>query len=227
MSPKLQGYIFDRLVCFGPKRLGTNLLISKFDKFENSFFRTIEQLLDEELLPKLNYDQKALKQNEDNIAKLQKVLDFNQISLKELNSALINGIDLASQAGPLMDEPMQGAVFIIEDFSLVEVEDTGDQKVNSGPFSGQVMSTIKNLCKKSFLNADPRIVEGMYKCSMQASPEVYGNVYSVIQKYRGRVVQEEVQDGTNFFLLDALIPLVEGFAFNEEIRKKSCGIAYP
>ena len=27
--------------------------------------------------------------------------------------------------------------------------------------------------------------------------------------------------------MDALIPLVEGFNFNDSIRKKSCGIAYP
>lgn len=62
---------------------------------------------------------------------------------------------------------------------------------------------------------------------MQASPETYGIVYSTINKFRGKVINEEIQDGTNFFLLDALIPLVEGFAFNESIRKKSCGIAYP
>lgn len=67
VSQKLQGYIFDRLVCFGPKRLGSNLLINKFDKFENSFFRSIEQQLDTELLPKFEYDEKTLKQNEDNI----------------------------------------------------------------------------------------------------------------------------------------------------------------
>ena len=47
------------------------------------------------------------------------------------------------------------------------------------------MSTVKNLCKKSFLNADPRIVEAMYLCSMQASPEVYGVIYSNVNKYRG------------------------------------------
>ena len=40
-------------------------------------------------------------------------------------------------------------------------------------------------------------------------------------------VKEEVQEGTNNFLIDALIPLIEGFVFNEEIRSKSCGIAYP
>jgi ribosome assembly protein 1 len=62
---------------------------------------------------------------------------------------------------------------------------------------------------------------------MQASPETYGIVYSVINKCRGRVIKEEIQDGTNYFLIDALIPLVEGFVFNEQIHKKSCGIAYP
>jgi len=38
--------------------------------------------------------------------------------MQELNSALISGFDLASVTGPLMDEPMQGAVFIIESISL-------------------------------------------------------------------------------------------------------------
>lgn len=87
------------------------------------------------------------------------------------------------------------------------------------------MGTLKNLCKKAFLNSDPRIVEGMYKCSMQASPDTYGVVYNVIHRFRGRVIQEEIQNGTNFFLIDALIPLVEGFEFNDYIRKQSSGIA--
>ena len=63
--------------------------------------------------------------------------------------------------------------------------------------------------------------------SMHATPDAYGKIYGVINKCRGRVVKEEVQDGTNNFLIDALIPVIEGFIFNEEIRVKSCGIAYP
>jgi len=47
------------------------------------------------------------------------------------------------------------------------------------------MALVKNLCKKAFLNSEPRIVEGMYLCSMQASPETYGIVYNVINKARG------------------------------------------
>ena len=153
-------------------------------------------------------------------------MENNNVSLKEFNAALINGFDLATMNGPLMDEPMQGAIFIIEDVHFDENSDQ-DANINVGPFSGQIMSTLKSLCKKAFLNSDPRVVEGMYLCSMQASPETYGIVYSIVNKFRGKVIKEEIQDGTNYFLIDALIPLIEGFAFNDSIRKKSCGIAYP
>jgi len=44
-----------------------------------------------------------------------------------------------------------------------EAEDTVDV---FGPFGGQIISTTKDLCKKAFLNAQPRLCEGMYKCSI-------------------------------------------------------------
>ena len=91
------------------------------------------------------------------------------MSIKEFNSALINGFDLSTMTGPLMDEPMYGAIFIIED--MIQEDTTQEHEENKstqnyGPFSGQIMSVVKNLCKKSFLNSEPRIVEGMYLCSM-------------------------------------------------------------
>ena len=44
----------------------------------------------------------------------------HQISLKILDSACISGFDLASVNGPLMDEPMQGAIFILENIQQNE-----------------------------------------------------------------------------------------------------------
>lgn len=96
-----------------------------------------------------------------------------------------------------------------------------------GPFPGQVIAVVKDLCKRAFLNAEPRIVEGVYLCSMHSTPDAYGKIYNVINKCRGRVVKEDVQEGTNNFLIDAIIPVIESFVFNEDIRVKSCGIAYP
>lgn len=40
-------------------------------------------------------------------------------------------------------------------------------------------------------------------------------------------MKEDVQEGTNNFLIDAVIPVSESFMFNDDVRKKSCGIAYP
>lgn len=53
-SPKLVRYIRDSLACFGPRRLGTNILINKFNEHSNSFFHVIESQIGEEILPKLD-----------------------------------------------------------------------------------------------------------------------------------------------------------------------------
>ena len=86
---------------------------------------------------------------------------------------------------------MLGACFIIDNIELIKpakAPETSPSKKNEndeikeeaknealdegkasdiyGPFSGQVISIVKDLCKKAFLNADPRIAEGVYLCSM-------------------------------------------------------------
>ena len=61
-----------------------------------------------------------------------------------------------------------------------------------GSFSGQLISIVKDLCKRSFLNAQPRIAEGQYLCKMVATPETYGIVYGLVQKCRGKVLEEDV-----------------------------------
>ena len=44
-------YIRDYTSCFGPKRLGSNLLINRFNDVSKSFFRIIEELIGETFLP--------------------------------------------------------------------------------------------------------------------------------------------------------------------------------
>ena len=93
--------------------------------------------------------------------------------------------------------------------------------------SGQVNSIVKDLCRKAFLNAQPRIAEGMYLCSLVANPENYGIVYNLVNKSRGKVISEECQDGTNYFLLDLIIPLVTSFDFRREVIQQCMGMTYP
>ena len=89
------------------------------------------------------------------------------------------------------------------------------------------MSIVKDLCRKAFLNSNPRIAEGMYLCSLVANPENYGIVYNLLNKCRGQVISEECQDGTNYFLMELMIPLVTSFEFSKGVRKECMGLAYP
>jgi ribosome assembly protein 1 len=40
-----------------------------------------------------------------------------------------------------------------------------------------------------------------------------GKVYGVVAKRRGRIVAEEMKEGTSFFSVKALLPVVESFGF--------------
>ena len=69
-----------------------------------------------------------------------------------------------------------------------------------------------------------------------------GKVYGVIAKRRGRIVAEEMKEGTSYFTIKALLPVVESFGFADgtavfmrykvtdifsDIRKKTSGAASP
>jgi ribosome assembly protein 1 len=53
----------------------------------------------------------------------------------------------------------------------------------------------------------------MYSCDIQATGEVLGKVYGVVAKRRGRIYSEEMKEGTAFFTIRALLPVVESFGF--------------
>lgn len=54
-----------------------------------------------------------------------------------------------------------------------------------------------------------------------------GKVYGVIGKRSGRVIGEDMQEGTQVFNISALLPVAESFGFSDEIRKRTSGLASP
>lgn len=59
----------------------------------------------------------------------------------------ISCLQLASLAGPLCEEPMMGVGFVIEDLT---VEETSKPSEVYGPLSGQIMSSVKEGCRRAF-----------------------------------------------------------------------------
>lgn len=89
------------------------------------------------------------------------------------------------------------------------------------------MSTVKEACRRALLAQPRRLMVAMYQCDIQATSEVLGRVYAVISARGGRIVSEEMREGTNIFVIRSLMPVVESFGFAEDIRKRTSGNATP
>lgn len=51
------------------------------------------------------------------------------------------------------------------------------------------------------------------QCLTGLAADVLGKLYGVVAKRRGRIVAEEMKEGTTFFTIRALLPVVESFGF--------------
>lgn len=96
-----------------------------------------------------------------------------------------------------------------------------------GPFSGQLISAMKEGCRRAFLLQPTRLMTAMYICDILATAEVLGRLYAVLGRRNGRVCSEEMREGSTVFSIQAVVPVAESFGFAEEVRKKTSGLASP
>ncbi|XP_067105576.1 elongation factor-like GTPase 1 [Osmerus mordax] len=96
-----------------------------------------------------------------------------------------------------------------------------------GPSSGQLIATMKEACRHAFQARPQRLMAAMYTCEIMAMAEVLGRVYGVLGKREGRVLHEEMKEGTDMFIIKAVLPVAESFGFADEIRKRTSGLASP
>ena len=196
----------DRIWSFGPKRSGPNLLINWVESYDRL---SVWSVLDENKP------------------------DSSGVCPREVwtnDSSIIAGFQMATQAGPLCEEPMHGVCFIIEqwkDFhpksshsslsndadsktqsesisnstceqlsgktgkesksnhkdtlgcgnSMHNMDENGSRKTGKdvfGPMSGQLMSVVKEGCRKAFQTMPQRLMVAMYHCAIQADTNILG-----------------------------------------------------
>ncbi|CAL9738522.1 ribosome assembly protein 1 [Monosporozyma servazzii] len=146
--------------------------------------------------------------------------------------SVINGFQLSVNEGPLAKEFVQGMCVVVEDIhemtetELAAIEDPHYQTEIPNIF-GRFITFIRDQIHESFLDWSPRIMWALYSCDIQTSVDVLGKVYAVVQQRHGKIVSEEMKEGTPFFQIEAHIPVVEAFGFSEDLRKKTSGAAQP
>jgi ribosome assembly protein 1 len=99
--------------------------------------------------------------------------------------------------------------------------------------SGQTISLTRDACRVAFQAGTPRLVEPLYNCQLTCSGgrgggtsgEQLGRLYAVLARRRGRVLAEDVWEGTQTFVISALLPVAESFGFADDLRKRTSGAA--
>ncbi|GBE84885.1 Ribosome assembly protein [Sparassis crispa] len=194
--------VVDKLWAFGPQKAGSCVLIdARCDSSPNSLKKALNR---------------------------QKGDDSREHSKRGFDNSLEAGFQLATFQGPLCAEPVQGLAYFVES---VEIDREGieqERTHNRMPqVTGAFISSVKDACRNGLLDWSPRLLLAMYTCDIQASTDVLGKMYGVVAKRRGRIVAEEMKEGTGFFTVRALLPVVESFGFADDIRKRTSGAASP
>ncbi|KRY11895.1 Elongation factor Tu GTP-binding domain-containing protein 1 [Trichinella patagoniensis] len=189
--------IVQRLWAFGPRRAVVNLLLNDIDDYVRPNFFDI--LLDQ------HFDSRT--------------------GLRQYDQSIVAGFHICCKAGPICEEPIRGVAFLVKSWDSVDNVDCMESIF--GPLSGQLIVAMKEGCREAFQAQPQRLMLPMYTCIIQASGDVLGRVYSVLHRRSGKVINEEMKEGTNLFQIVASIPVVECFGFADDLRKRASGLAWP
>ena len=196
--------------------------------------------LDGNMHQKKDSDRQTLIQNLDqkNESEPYQVLTGEDAELAWLAVAqnIAGGFQLATAAGPMAEEPVYGVAFVVESIDIVAVnfssissgiifpDQISIQK--SSTFSPNVTKASRIAFRSALLSAPTiRLIEGFYKCDLQCDQSQLGNLYAVLSKRRGLVLCDELIEGTELFLVCALIPIAETTGFSSELISRTSGAA--
>jgi ribosome assembly protein 1 len=203
---------------FGPRRDGPNILLwAGGDDFDNEAVKKSDSCDNS-----IDSDSWFFKVNHGSL-------------LYQSQSSILTGFQLATESGPICSEPLMGVAFIIESFEFIgipEVINCEDSKAEMRSkivmsTCGQLISCVKEACHRAFLFYSPRLLVSMYSCDIQTSAEMLGRVYSALSKRNGKILSEDYNDGTGFFTVKSLLPVIESFGFADDVRTRTSGLAIP
>ena len=196
----LQEISLDKLWSFGPKETSPNMLFYNLPNSRCLWRPSLDLPLKSNEFPlneSLNSTNESLKTQKEDWSIFEK--------------SVLNGFQLATQAGPLCNEPMAGVIYILHDLQIQPGMES--DPIQSASLSGQIISLVKEGCLKGFLNWSSRLMLAYYTCEIQAPSEVLGKVYGVLSKRRGKILSEEMRQGTCIFVIQSTLPVIESFGF--------------
>lgn len=238
----------DQIWSFGPRKCGPNILVNKSEDFQNSVWTGLDGKASKEASRYRDLGNSIVSgfqlatlsgpMCEEPLMGVCFVLEKWDLSKFEEQTA---SNKQNQEPGDLAKEGQGGGDTRSGGDEQQELQDDGSEPFEKrasqkgeppltdcyGPFSGQLIATMKEACRYALQVKPQRLMAAMYTCDIMATSDVLGRVYAVLSKREGRVLQEEMKEGTDMFIIKAVLPVAESFGFADEIRKRTSGLASP
>ncbi|KAK4550106.1 hypothetical protein LTR36_003073 [Oleoguttula mirabilis] len=143
--------------------------------------------------------------------------DVDQKVLRSVRDGIRQGFSWGTREGPLCEEPIRNTKFKITDVSLAS------EAIFRG--GGQIIPTARRAVYSSFLMASPRLMEPVYACTMLGPANAVSALYTVLARRRGHVLSDAPVPGTPLYSVKGLIPVIDSFGFETDLRIHTQGQA--
>jgi len=91
--------------------------------------------------------------------------------------------------------------------------------------TGNLIATAKSSLRLAQLSCPCRLAEALYRCDVQCHSEALGKCHAVLSKRRADIEDDDIIEGTQFFMLRAKIPFAESFGLAQELLRATSGAA--
>ncbi|PVU99753.1 hypothetical protein BB559_000429 [Furculomyces boomerangus] len=145
-------------------------------------------------------------------------LETDKVLLRSIKESVKQGFLWSTKEGPLVEEQIRGS-----HFKLLGA-DLASEPIFRG--SGQIIPTIRKLCYGSFLSSSPKILEPVYAVEVQTPADCVSAVYTVLAKRRGHVTSDTPKPGSPLYSVKALLPTIDSFGFETDLRIHTNGQAF-
>lgn len=135
-----------------------------------------------------------------------------------IRNAVVQGFNWAMREGPLTDEPVRGAKFRLLDATVSE------SPIGRSP--AQIIPAARRAAYSSILTASPRLLEPVYLIEVTCPQPNLAAVYTVVQRRRGTPLSDGPVPGTSLFCFRGLVPVLDSFGLEADIRGLTLGAAY-
>lgn len=137
--------------------------------------------------------------------------------LKSVQESIKQGFSWGTREGPLCEEPIRNTKFRVTGAELAS------EAIYRG--GGQIIPTSRRAVYSSFLMAGPRLMEPIYSVHMTGPADSISGLYTVLMKRRGHVVSDGPVAGTPLYAAKALLPVIDSFGFETDLRIHNQGAA--